>query len=297
MSRFIVFLGIAVAIAPRFVSADCGSMPFIPGVRIFEPNQRAAIAFNGSEEILLLSTDLRASEPTKILEVLPLPSEPKVSKGDVELFGKATTLINTRLGTKRADAMGGGMGGGAAKGTPAPAGIVTLEEKIGAHDITVTRVLDKKGFIDWVEERLRTAGVDNPTIPEPMKVVVAEYLQSGYRWFVFDVVELGDELKTKDAIQYRFRTDSLYYPMRITRTGTGDTLVQLVIFSNKLLHLPKGGGMRVKPAHDPLQISAAELKGLGNKDISDLLRTDPCWLRIWEIRGPLSGFTKDILAR
>lgn len=56
--------------------ADRGLIPFIPGVQIFEPNQRAMIAWNGSEEILLLSTDLRASQATQVLEVLPLPSEP-----------------------------------------------------------------------------------------------------------------------------------------------------------------------------------------------------------------------------
>ncbi len=300
MNRLRLSVGFSLVFACRLALADCGGMPYVPGVRLFEPNQRAAVAFNGEEEVLLLSTDLRASEKTKILEVLPLPAEPKVSKGDVELFSKATALINARLGLKNpAWGMGGmgGMGGGTDRGGPPPAGIVTLQEKIGAHDITVTKVVDRKGFINWVEERLRKDGVDNPTIPEPMKEVVAEYLKDKYRWFVFDVVDLGDALKSKDAIQYRFRTDHLYYPMRITRTGTGDTFVQLLIFSHKLLRLPKGGGMKSKVAHDPLQLSPAELKSLGNQDMSDLLKGRPCWLRIWEVRGPLAGFKKDIVAR
>ena len=61
--------------------ADKGSIPFNANVQIFEPNQRALIAWNGLEEILLLTTDLYASETTKILEVIPLPSEPEVEKG------------------------------------------------------------------------------------------------------------------------------------------------------------------------------------------------------------------------
>lgn len=299
MNRRIFFLGLAMALTTRFVSADCGGIPYVPGVRLFEPNQRAVIAFNGKEEILLLSTDLRASAPTKVLEVLPLPSEPKVSKGDLELFKKATDLINKRLVRIQKGAMGGmgGMGSGSAK-PKLPAGVVTFQKKIGAHDITVTHVLNKKGFIDWVEQRLRKDGAENPTIPEPMKQVVAEYLKDHYNWFVFDVVDLGDKLKTKDAIQYRFKTNALYYPMRITRTGTGDTYVQLIIVSHKLHRLPKGGGLRVELAHKPIKISDAELKGLGNQDIFDLLkRKRPRWLRIWEVRGPLAGFKKDIIAR
>ena len=46
----------------------------------------------------------------------------------------------------------------------------------------------------------------NPTIPKPMKAVVAEYLRDQFQWFVFDVVDVGKEIKTKEAIQYRFAT-------------------------------------------------------------------------------------------
>ena len=74
---------------------------------------------------------------------------------------------------------------------------------------------------------MRKAGVDNPTIPEPMKEIVAEYLRDDFKWFVFGVVELGKEVKTKEAIQYRFSTRSLYYPLRITRTEEGNTKVRL----------------------------------------------------------------------
>jgi len=46
-----------------------GMIPINPNVKIFEPNQRAMIAWNGDEEILLLSTDVSASESTLVLEV------------------------------------------------------------------------------------------------------------------------------------------------------------------------------------------------------------------------------------
>ena len=81
------------------------------------------------------------------------------------------------------------MGGGGPAREP-PAGEVTLHDKIGSHDISVTHVLHRRGFIDWVEGYLRKAGVGNPTIPEPMKAVVDEYLHDKFEWFVFDVVEL-----------------------------------------------------------------------------------------------------------
>ena len=67
-------------------AADRGSISLRPNIKLYEPNQRAIIAWNGRTEILLLSTDLRASAPTKVLEVLPLPAEPKVKKGSIRSF-------------------------------------------------------------------------------------------------------------------------------------------------------------------------------------------------------------------
>ena len=173
-----------------------------------------------------------------------------------------------------------------------PAGEVTLHEKIGSHDISVTHVLHRQGFVDWVETYLRKAGVNNPSIPEPMKAVVAAYLHDKFEWFAFDVVELGKEVKTKDAIQYRFPTRLLYYPMRITRTEKGETLVRLLVLSPQLIQLPGS----VHLSHEPIRISPEELNALGNEDFSNLLKGGDCMLRIWEVKGRLSGFKNDIIA-
>jgi hypothetical protein len=294
MNRTGILVAAALLLTARLVWADCGAIPFKSKAIIFEPNQRAVIGYNGQEEILLLSTDLNASETTKILQVLPLPSEPKVAKADVEMFVKATELINRRLNLARKEAGGGGgMGGmgGAQRPKNQPAGEVTLHEKIGSHDISVTHVVNRRGFVDWVEAYLRKAGVDNPSIPDPMKAVVGEYLDDKYEWFVFDVVELGKDLKTKDAIQYRFATRDLYYPMRITRTEEGDTHVRLLVISPELVRRPDD----VLVLHEPIRISPKELRSLGNKDFSNMLKGRNCMLRIWEVKGRLSDFKKDIV--
>ena len=293
MNKLGLIAVVSVTLNPQWATADCGGIPFKATAVVFEPDQRAVIAFNGQEEILLLSADLRVSEPTKVLQVLPLPSEPKVTKGDFEVFVKATNLINSKLPPPPAMPAMGGMGGGMGRG--GPAGEVTFHDKIGSHDLSVTHVLDHRGFLDWVEGYLRKAGVDNPTIPEPMKAVVAEYLQDRFQWFVFDVVDVGKEIKTKEAIQYRFRTRSLYYPLRITRSEDGDTNIRLLVLSPELVQLPRLNGGKVRLAHEPIRITAKELRSLGSDDLTALIKGDHSMLRIWEITGPLSGFKSDIL--
>ena len=97
----VMFVALSILTMPGIGQADRGSIPWgmednLP-TEIFEPAQNAVIAWNGHEEILVLTTDLSATRPTKVLEVLPLPSEPVVTKGDGTLFAKFNNLILREL--------------------------------------------------------------------------------------------------------------------------------------------------------------------------------------------------------
>lgn len=276
------------------VLSDRGSIPFRPKIKIFEPKQRALIGWDGEEEILLLSTDLRSSEPTKVLEVLPLPSEPVVVKGDVEVFRKATNMINKKINPdlgKRSKSRGH------KKGAFHKAGEITFHKKIGAHDIAVAHVLNNNGFIQWVENYLKKYNVENPVIPEEIKDVISDYIKDGFLWFAFDVIELDTIPKTNDAIQYRFKSKYLYYPLRITKAETGHTSIQLLILTPKLLvtHRDKSY-KKIKLLHRPIDINLIELKSL-SEDIAGLLgNPENMKLRIWELNGDLRSFNRDLMA-
>ncbi|MBN1695398.1 DUF2330 domain-containing protein [candidate division WOR-3 bacterium] len=277
------------------VFADRGSIPFEPYIKIFEPTQRAMIAWNGEEEILLLSTDMSASDTTEVLEVLPLPNEPVVKKGDVETFRKATDLINEKI--RLQNLIISKRNGGKERGIE-PAGKITFHEKIGAHDISVAHVLNKEGFIIWVEKYLNSLGVENPEIPEGLKKVVDEYLEENFTWFVFDVVSLDTEIKTNDAIQYRFKTDFLFYPVKIMNTEEGYTSMELLVLTPELLrHFPGIPLETIELPHQPISITSSELSEL-NEEMDELLEhKDNMKLRIWNIEGNISSFTEDLIAR
>ncbi|MBN2498253.1 MAG: DUF2330 domain-containing protein [Deltaproteobacteria bacterium] len=290
-----ICLPAAIAALAGIARADRGSIPFKPHVQIFEPNQRAMIAWNGAREILLLSTDLRASAPTKVLEVLPLPAEPEVKKGDVEVFRRATELINRKIAQPHlAEARTRGMTKSAAQ---VPAGEVTFHKKIGAHDVSVTHVLDAAGFVSWVEAYLKKSGVGTPEIPPALKAVVEEYLSERFTWFVFDVVELDEQPKTNEAIEYSFATDRLYYPLKITRTESGFTTVDLLVLTPRLLrNFPGIPASRVQLAHEPVSISRRELESLSRPMAELLGRQAEYKLRIWKVSGRLRDFTADLIA-
>ncbi len=285
---FILFLSTS-------VYADRGSIPFEPYVKIFEPTQRAMIAWNGEEEILLLTTDMRASDSTEVLEVLPLPNEPVVKKGDVETFRKAIRLINDRILLQQI--LYRKKNGGKER-VSQPAGEITFHKKIGAHDISVAYVLNKDGFVKWVEKYLDSLGVKNPEIPEGLKKVVDEYLEEKFTWFVFDVVSLDTEIKTNEAIQYRFKTDFLFYPVKIMKTEEGYTSMEFLVLTPELLkHFPGIPLEEITLQHQPISVTSNELRRL-NEEMGELLgNREDTKLRIWEIEGMISSFTEDLIAR
>jgi hypothetical protein len=276
-----------------FGLCDRGMIPINPNVKIFEPNQRAMIAWNGDEEILFLSTDVSASESTIVLEVLPLPSEPQVKKGDLETFRKATDLINSRISI--APLVRGGEG---TKGIPPPSGEVTFHKRIGAHDISVTHLLDANGFVDWVKDYLKSIDIEHEVISNEMKELIDEYVNDNFEWFVFDVVTLTEETVTNEPIQYTFKTTSLFYPLKITRTGEGNTSIELIILTPRLLaHFPDLAIHRIALEHDPITITDDELRYL-NEDMAGLFYDyKKMRLRIWKIEGELKAFDGDLIAR
>lgn len=112
------------------------------------------------------------------------------------------------------------------------------------------------------------------------------------------MVDLGRETVTNDAIQYRFASDCVYYPLRITRTEEGETSIKLLVLTPRLLsRFPALPVSRVRLLHQPISITSAELREL-NEDMDALLGHRPNMkLRIWQINGRLSAFDADLIAK
>lgn len=274
------------------VWADCGSVPFYAPaiskievvtqkndtgetrqlkfdplkVSVFEPRQRAIILWNGEEEILLLSTDQRASERSAVLEVIPLPSEPKVKLGSFQTFEAAQKLI--------------------------------VEKRMGAHDLAVAEVNSPTGFVDFVQNYLRDRykSPDAPIRPEFVKVIQS-YLDDGYRWFAFDVIQMDGKVQSRQPIEYRFKSDRVHYPLRISSLEKGKTEAELLVFT------VNGGkefnGIAAKDvAREPaVDVLPSELRPL-SADWTGFFGQKPAIVvEQWKIRGESSKLTRDVAVK
>lgn len=145
---------------------------------------------------------------------------------------------------------------------------------------------------------LRRASIENPVIPEATRSVVEEYIQDGFRWFVFDVVSLDNSFKTTEALQFRFGADWLFYPVKISRANQGQTSIELLILTPRMLGTFKGIPVQqISLPHQPISLTAAEVRSL-DKGIDDLLgHREDMKLRIWRVDGDFKELNRDILAR
>jgi hypothetical protein len=193
-------------------------------VSVTEPAQKALVLFNGSEEVLMLETDLKASRETGILRFIPLPAKPSVELAPDGAFSKVGELVRSK-GLKYISIFVTKGGGSGPHGTPVVE--IISHKKLGSHDLTVIKVRDSAHFNEWVrnyfsKNELGALG-ENDVIDEMVK----DYVERGISYFAFDFVKVGNADTSVAPLAYRFRTTKVYYPLKTSNSIGGEGKVQI----------------------------------------------------------------------
>lgn len=271
------------------VHADRGGFSPI-SERVSESGQKAIIAWNGTHEILILSTDVSSSNESEVIELMPLPSNPTISKGEKQSFLKIEQLVNTYLAvtsSRRTYTSLWHLGI-----EQAPKITITFQEVIGVHYLTVVKAEEASDLIWWLEDFLEAGGYSKE-LPSNLEELFSYYMQNGMSFFVIDVIEANSTVKTVDTLVYEFRSPNLYYPLQISILFSGDTEISLfTITSNELndnLVIKEGF---VKKAQ--FQIKQEALPEIST-NLTKLFSGNP-YLCYFHFKGSLESFDGDILA-
>jgi hypothetical protein len=281
-----------VCVSLPLVHADRGGLPIIPGVSVYEPGQKAIVAWNGNEEILILSTDVRASQETMVLEILPLPSKPEIGLGTFQSFQKIQEMIweeavnRFHYGTM-----------GEARGYSVE---VVFHEEIGPHNITVVMADDANGLVSWANDFLLSSGVSQNITLGKFQSAVQDYMSRGFRYYALDLVTLQPEERSMDPILYRFNCSTLYYPLLITSPVGGDGKITLFLLTEDKLEygsypmqfayyqVSQGIWQAIQFTLSKGELSTVDLR------LSELL-PDGAWLTVLTYEGGLGSLTKDVM--
>ena len=272
--------------------ADRGMIPVQPNVSVYEPGQKAIVAWNGTMEILMLSTDVFANSVTKVLEILPLPSNP--SKVELASFDSFSVIQNLIWSHVPPILRSGFYGDGKDVN-------IVFHEKIGMHDITVVEATDVSSLIDWIGNFLAANGIGQNVSIEGFESVLGDYMLRAFRFFVLDLIELSPDRKSAEPILYEFETESLYYPLLITSPVGGDGLVQLFVVTDGILqdaYEPFEKGLyRSLTRSEPIQfrLTRDEIARIDSR-IAALFKAKACMTAL-VYDGPLGKLVEDLAIR
>lgn len=202
------------------IHADMGQIHAY-AAEVSETAQKAILLHNGQEEILILGADLQAAGPAGILRFIPFPTEPQVSLAAPEAFSAAADLVRRHKLQFLMASKGGGV---SAQGVE-----LRLQEKLGAHDMTVIKVNDVRQFRDWIRNYLRSRQLPAKDSYAHAEGIVADYVRRGIHYFALDFVALSGEPRFIEPVQYRFMSAQLYYPLLTSNTFGGSGAIELLL--------------------------------------------------------------------
>lgn len=281
----IVLLSTFTIILPPQIIADGGGIPFFSEFSIYEPGQKAIIAWDGDEEIMILSVDVYGSEDNKILHLVPLPSLPTVKLGNVSAFLEINKLIDDH------EHYNDGEGESESEGENDTE--IVLHEIIGPHDLTVVRMNNSAEFTSWVTNFLTTQGVSNITFPDNTENVVKHYLNQDINYFVFDVIEVNTTKLSIEPIIYRFKSDYLYYPLVISSIIEGVSEINVVTLTPAELPINVEDFANIGfNRHIGFGITHIELEDIST-EIAELIQTDT-YLNFFKDLFPLKDLKLDV---
>jgi len=284
------FLSIPSCLGDRMI------IPVEPDVSVFEPAQKAIIAWNGTEEILVLSTDVNSEAGTFALEIMPLPSNPKkIEKASFESFETVQSLIWANVPTNMYKTYG-------ERGEAIDSVRITFHEKIGAHDITVVNPSDVSQLTRWAGSFLESNEIAESLSIKEFEPVLEDYLNNGFSYFVFDLIEVSKQKNSLEPILYKFETSFLYYPLRISSLNPGNSKIILFLLTEDIVdqlfchpfsiaqyrsrfQLQTSSQVQFSLTHDELNRISTEIGKLFEVN---------AWLTALEYDGPMNALTKDL---
>ncbi|MCE5324588.1 DUF2330 domain-containing protein [bacterium] len=194
---------------------------------INEPEQKAVIYFNRGEETLIISPRYEGSAKN-FAWVIPVPSRPRVEKGDAEIFGDLDRLLLSFRKTV----------------SPVETPINVLEQKTtGDYDVSVLKSTDGNALIQWLDENAYH-------LPEKASEPVDSYAREGWTFVACKVhdpesAESGLQSGTLTPLKLKFLSRKPVYPLRLSSANPKafDIAISLILPEGEREHEVKIDGL------------------------------------------------------
>ncbi len=256
--------GFASGVAAPAWACGCGAyIPDRAGASVAD--ERALVAWDGKTEDILMSFGVSGSSD-KAAWVMPVPSAAQVSLGDTAVFEELARMTAPRVEYRDSWSptftwlLPGAVTTAETAAAPRGAGVDVLDrQRIGPFDVTRLAADDPTALAEWLADK----GFPHP---DGLDSNLAPYLAD--RWEVvaiqLDPADTGGTL-TGDLqpLRLTFTTDSVVYPMRLSRSATTPQTVDLYILADHRMdpdRVPVAGqqpSLQFAGAIEPADVSPA----------------------------------------
>ncbi len=109
-------------------------------------------------------------------------------------------------------------------------------------------------------------------VPLNFTRIIEDYVSRDYKFLVIDAINVSSDEKSLDPILYRFKSDKLYYPLKITSPIKSETRINLFILSKGVVKREdlRRFGFWATGYSDYIYLSKSESKEV-NPQISEIL--------------------------
>lgn len=247
LSTLIMMLVIS-AIAPN-TTAD-GWHPSEEFLHLYEPAQKAVISWNGTTEVMILSSAVRTENLTNIAWVVPILSttKPNVTSGNMSIFEELVEFFGYSYWWYQPFRKNYGIDAGNGNIT-----IIEISE-VDIYDVIIIKATNSSDLIDWLLEH-------DLLIPDEAHDVIDRYVQMENCYFIINKLDLKNRFKDcieqlengtipEDLEEYKKVLDDLqmgmatplqfeftpvtpYYPLVISSLNAGDGKIEVYVIAEK----------------------------------------------------------------
>jgi len=251
----------------------CGCGAYIPdraGAAVVD--ERALIAWDGSTEDILMSFGIRGASD-RAAWVMPVPSAAQVTLGDATVFDELARITAPRVEYRdnwwpTFDWLTAGSRGALEGAGARPGGVNVLSSRrIGPFDVTRLAANDPAALTGW----LTAKGFPHP---DGLDANLASYVAA--RWEIV-AIQLAPDAGgatlsgTLQPLRLSFASDTVVYPMRLSRSATGPQRVDLYVLADH----------RMDPSSVPVPGNAPTLQYAGRTDAPALAGYRGRYLTRW----------------
>jgi len=151
--------------------------------KVFMPEQKAVIVWDGSTEELILESKITTEDISSMAWLIPIESstKPVVEAADEEVFFRLSDLFTPRPKGNVYPTIFG------VTGSMERGGVEVIEElKVDIYDITILKATDSSALINWLNS-------NGYSFPEAFPNLLDEYVASGNTYFIANKINLQNK--------------------------------------------------------------------------------------------------------